>query len=89
MLQIEVSQAGAFVRHQGIGSWWAAIPRDNAIHLNFQNIIKQNWIKFYGDRRQEIVFIGLKDEINKDIIKERLDKFLYKIIVILIILIKI
>lgn len=73
----EVSQAGAFVRHQGIGSWWAAIPRDKwPDDLNFQNIIKQNWIKFYGDRRQEIVFIGLKDEINKDIIKERLDKCL-------------
>ena len=75
----EVSQAGAFVRHQGIGSWWAAIPREKwPDNLNFQNIIKQNWIKFYGDRRQEIVFIGLKDDMNKDMIKERLDKCLIK-----------
>ena len=24
----EVSQAGAFVRHQGIGRWWASIPKE-------------------------------------------------------------
>ena len=24
----EVSQAGAFVRHQGIGRWWAAVKDD-------------------------------------------------------------
>ena len=75
----EVSQAGAFVRHQGIGRWWAAIltnqwPDDN----EFQKVMKQYWIKNYGDRRQEIVFIGLKDEMDKDRIRNILDECLVK-----------
>ena len=32
----------------------------------------------YGDRRQEIVFIGLKNEMNESLIKNKLDKFLIK-----------
>ena len=58
----EVSQAGAFVRHQGIGKWWAAVndeqwPDDKSFRININKI----WAKGYGDRRQEIVFIGLKN----------------------------
>ena len=69
----EVSQAGAFVRHQGIGKWWAAVneeqwPDDKSFRLNINKI----WAKGYGDRRQEIVFIGLKNEMNeiKSLLKE-------------------
>ena len=37
----EVSQAGAFVRHRGIGRWWAAIPKSQWPDGNeFENIIK-------------------------------------------------
>ena len=75
----EVSQAGAFVRHQGIGKWWAAVkeeqwPDDKSFRLNINKI----WAKGYGDRRQEIVFIGLKNEMNKSLIKNKLDEFLIK-----------
>ena len=75
----EVSQAGAFVRHQGIGKWWAAVneeqwPDDKSFRLNINKI----WAKGYGDRRQEIVFIGLKNEMNKSLIKNKLDGFLIK-----------
>ena len=75
----EVSQAGAFVRHQGIGKWWAAVneeqwPDDKSFRLNINKI----WAKGYGDRRQEIVFIGLKNEMNESLIKNKLDSFLIK-----------
>ena len=75
----EVSQAGAFVRHQGIGKWWAAVkedqwPDDKIFRLNINKI----WAKGYGDRRQEIVFIGLKNEMNESLIKNKLDGFLIK-----------
>ena len=75
----EVSQAGAFVRHQGIGKWWAAVneeqwPDDKNFKLNINKI----WAKGYGDRRQEIVFIGLKNEMNESSIKNKLDGFLIK-----------
>ena len=75
----EVSQAGAFVRHQGIGKWWAAVneeqwPDDKSFRLNINKI----WAKGYGDRRQEIVFIGLKNEMNESLIKNKLDGFLFK-----------
>ena len=75
----EVSQAGAFVRHQGIGRWWAAVPKDRWPDDNeFDNMMKQHWTKDYGDRRQEIVFIGLKDQMKKRDIIEKLDKCLVK-----------
>ncbi len=75
----EVSQAGAFVRHQGIGKWWAAVneeqwPDDKNFRLNINKI----WAKGYGDRRQEIVFIGLKNEMNESLIRDKLDGYLIK-----------
>ena len=75
----EVSQAGAFVRHQGIGRWWAAVPKDhwpNGDDLN--QVIKKYWDEDIGDRRQEIVFIGLKTEMNEQSIRKRLDACLIK-----------
>ena len=73
----EVSQAGAFVRHQGIGRWWAAVPKDRWPGGNeFDDMMKQYWTKDYGDRRQEIVFIGLKDQMKQSDIIEKLNKCL-------------
>ncbi len=70
----EVSQAGAFVRHQSIGRWWAAIPKNRwPDGGDFEDVIKQYWTRDYGDRRQEIVFIGLKDQMNEATIREKLD----------------
>ena len=75
----EVSQAGAFVRNQGIGRWWAAIPKNNwPLSEEFEEMIAQNWDKDYGDRRQEIVFIGLKNEMDEAAIRKRLDECLVK-----------
>ena len=75
----ELSQAGAFVKHQGIGRWWAAVPDDKWPKDSiFQNTIKNIWTKNYGDRRQEIVFIGLKNQMNQEAIEKQLDEYLIK-----------
>ena len=75
----EVSQAGAFVRHQGIGRWWVSIPEDKwPKSKNFNLMLKKYWSKAFGDRRQEIVFIGLKNEMNENKIREMLDACLIK-----------
>lgn len=75
----EVSQAGAFVRHQGSGRWWAAVPKESWPDDvgSLQGILK-NWDEHYGDRRQEIVFIGLKKEMSEVNIKSQLDACLLK-----------
>jgi G3E family GTPase len=52
--------AGRIGRHQGAGYWWAAIdpsrwPDDDA----WRAMVKGLWEEPFGDRRQEIVFIGI------------------------------
>ena len=75
----EISQAGAIVRHQGIGRWWAAIPKDRwPVGEDFEDVLRNYWIADYGDRRQEIVFIGLKDEMDEKAIRKKLDECLVK-----------
>ena len=70
----EVSQAGAFVRHQGIGRWWAEVPRERWPEgADFENVLKTYWDDDYGDRRQEMVFIGLSAEMDQQAIREQLD----------------
>ena len=43
-----------------------------------EEVVKQYWTTEYGDRRQEIVFIGLKDQINTNDIRKKLDECLVK-----------
>ncbi len=75
----EVAQAGAFIRHQGIGHWWAAVPKNRwPQERESRKTIQDLWDNQYGDRRQEIVFIGLKNEMNEDEIRKRLDNCLIK-----------
>ena len=69
----EVSQAGALVRNEAMGYWWAAVPKknwpdDDALVAR----IKKGWHEVWGDRRQEIVFIGTR-EMNKTAIRAALD----------------
>ena len=75
----EMSQAGAFVKHQGIGRWWASVPKNQwPDGEGFEDNIKKNWTQDYGDRRQEIVFIGLKNQMDEKAIRDRLDECLEK-----------
>jgi G3E family GTPase len=70
----EMSQAGAFVKHEGMGKWWHGVPKDRwPASEEFEDMLKEYWIKEYGDRRQEMVFIGLSAEMDKEGIKAELD----------------
>jgi G3E family GTPase len=55
----ELSQAGALVRNEAIGFWWADVPKtrwpDDPV---WRATIERRWHKVYGDRQQELVFIG-------------------------------
>ena len=55
----ELSQAGAITRNEAMGFWWAAVPPHRwPDHPQWRKTIERNWHKAYGDRRQELVFIG-------------------------------
>ena len=54
------------VRHQGVGVRWSEID------------VNYKWDEKPGDKRQEIVFIGLKDQMSPEAIKEKLDGCLIK-----------
>lgn len=54
-----LSIAGAICRTEGAGFWWAAVPRDRwPTHPEWQTMLRRHWVPGWGDRRQEIVFIG-------------------------------
>lgn len=75
----EIAQAGALVRHSGIGRWWAAVPKARwPQDRDSRNTILQSWDDQYGDRRQEIVFIGLRNEMDEAALRQRLDNCLIK-----------
>jgi G3E family GTPase len=71
----ELSQAGAIVRTSALGFWWAAVPKERWPNdAEWRARLKSRWHGVYGDRRQEIVFIGSgMDEVA---IRARLDSCL-------------
>ncbi|MEO0672365.1 MAG: GTP-binding protein, partial [Pseudomonadota bacterium] len=69
----ELSQAGAVVRHQACGLWWAAAPKNRwPDDPDTVSRIMKGWDKTWGDRRQQLVFIGLP-EMDKAAITAELD----------------
>ena len=75
----EISQAGALVRHQKIGKWLAAVSPDQRPQgEEFDKTIKEYWHEDYGDRRQQIVFIGLKNEMDENDMRRQLNECLVK-----------
>lgn len=68
----EVSQAGALIRHTGVGTWWASVPQERWPDAdNLRSYLSAVWDPIYGDRRQEIVFIGIG--MDQEAITARLD----------------
>jgi G3E family GTPase len=56
----ELALAGSMLQYKGMGRWWTAVPKQTwPIGPEFDEMITQYWDKDYGDRRQEIVIIGL------------------------------
>ncbi|MFT8898148.1 MAG: GTP-binding protein [Acetobacter sp.] len=55
----ELGQAGALVRTQALGRWWTTIPKEHwPDDADWRDHLFSKWDPLYGDRRQEIVFIG-------------------------------
>ncbi len=55
----EFSLAGAVSSVRPLGLWWAAVPSERwPAHPEARREILQNWHETWGDRRQELVFIG-------------------------------
>lgn len=55
----ELSQAGTITRTGGSGFWWSAIPLQHwPKDQQWREMLKSYWDDDYGDRRQELVFIG-------------------------------
>jgi G3E family GTPase len=55
----EFSLAGAVSSVTPLGGWWASVPRERwPTHPDALDEVKGKWQEPWGDRRQEIVFIG-------------------------------
>lgn len=55
----EFSLAGAIARVSPLGYWWAAVPKQVLAQRGIKDVSRHpHWHNLWGDRRQELVFIG-------------------------------
>lgn len=74
----ELSQAGAIIRTQKLGLWWDAVPREQwPQDRGFRDGLARYLDPVWGDRRQELVFIGA-DPMDEAWIRAELDACLLK-----------
>ncbi|WP_131537769.1 GTP-binding protein [Pedobacter nototheniae] len=75
---INFSQAGGSLRVEHAGVWWASIPsqeRNNySDYLENTEQILENWDEYFGDRLNELVFIG--QDLDIDELKSNLNNCL-------------
>ena len=68
----EFSLAGALSSVKPIGTWWASVPQERwPDHASAREYMQQHWMEPWGDRRQELVFIG--SDIDWTALKSKLD----------------
>lgn len=68
----EFSLAGAMSLVKPLGFWWASLPEERLpTHPEAQAEIARNWAEPWGDRRQELVFIGVG--LDREAITARLN----------------
>lgn len=73
------SQAGGSAEHRPVGTWWATVPKTAwPEEGDMLASIRREWQDPYGDRRQELVFIGqnlpvekMKAELRKCLLNDR------------------
>ncbi len=67
----EMSMAGAVRQHQGAGLWWVAVPKERwPEDRAWRRMIADRWDEAWGDRRQELVFIGIgldRDRLDREL----------------------
>ena len=72
----EYSLAGRITRTEGMGSWWAAVPKERWPRSEeFASLMRKHWSQTWGDRRQELVFIGTQ-AMDEAVIRALLDSCL-------------
>ena len=68
-------QAGGSLKADSAGVWWSSMKLSDRLNysafIENQNQIEEDWDKTFGDRKNEIVFIG--QEMNEDKIRNDLD----------------
>jgi len=71
----EFSLAGSLSSVKPLGTWWASVPKENwPDHDSAKEYMQQHWQEPWGDRRQELVFIGAG--IDWPALKAKLDRCL-------------
>lgn len=77
---INFSQAGGSLRVEAAGVWWCSMPYSERIayadYHAFQQEIESKWDKEWGDRQNEIVFIG--QNMNKELYLQELEACLIR-----------
>lgn len=71
----ELAVAGSQTVTARMGRWWASVPKNQWPHDNqFDDFVAHYWDAVWGDRRQELVFIGI--DMDETGLRERLDSCL-------------
>ena len=76
----EFSLAGTLSSIQPLGTWWASVPQERwPTHESARAYVAEHWQEPWGDRRQELVFIGagidwpaLKASLDSCLVPEQL-----------------
>ena len=68
----ELAQAGAQSVTEALGRWWACVPETKRPSGEaWDRMVTAKWSPIWGDRRQELVFIGI--DMDEAEIRRRLD----------------
>ena len=72
------SSAGGSIKTEPAGVWWASMPPnerfDYVPFVENQDLIEKDWDKQFGDRKNELVFIGI--HIDEEVIRPKLNQCL-------------
>ncbi|WP_206244487.1 GTP-binding protein [Novosphingobium terrae] len=68
----ELALAGAQTTTSRMGRWWGSIPKNQwPDDGRFESFVARHWDEIWGDRRQELVFIGI--DMDEGAIRRALD----------------